>query len=296
MAEVKEHYNSVADKYDMQYDKNRLYNISESYPANYFRMQLMINSFLQKNIKKIFEVGIGEGTPLLQLHKSGFDVSGCDIAVNMVDKARTNFKNSDKEYDASKIFLGDIRDVNSYVHCLKHGKFDGLVAMGVMPHIENDDLVMKNINSMLNSGGHVFIEFRNKLFSLFTMNRNTVDFIINDLLIGVDKKLIEAVKKDLDGRLRIDQPKPRIVLNNGLPDYDSILSKFHNPMIINDLFVKNGFTNIKLHWYHYHPAMPHLINEDENLFRCESINLEHESSGWRGYFLCSAFIVEATKC
>lgn len=296
MAEVKEHYNAVTERYNVQYDRDRLYDLTEAYPANYFRMQLMVNSFLQKDIKRIFEVGLGEGTPLLQLHKAGFDVSGCDIATKMVDKARENFKKNDGNFDTNKIFWGDIRDINTHVQCLKGGKFDGLMAMGVMPHVENDDLVMKNINSMLNPGGHVFIEFRNKLFSLFTMNRNTVDFITNDLLAGVDKKLVEAVKEDLDGRLRVDQPKPRTTLADGSPAYDAILSKFHNPMTINDLFVRNGFKDMKLHWYHYHPAMPYLTSEDPGLFRSEAINLEHDPSGWRGYFLCSAFVVEATKC
>jgi hypothetical protein len=31
------------------------------------------------------------------------------------------------------------------------------------------------------------------------------------------------------------------------------------------------------------------------LFREEAVRLEHETSGWRGLFLCSAFVVEAVK-
>lgn len=296
MAEVKDHYNAEAENYNWQYEKESLNNLNQPYPANYFRMQLMINSFLNKDVKKIMEVGLGNGTPLLQLYKAGFDVSGFDISHSMVDKAKETFKKFDSQYDENKIFYADIQDANTYVGALKDGKYDGLMAMGVMPHVQNDDLVMKNINSMLKPNGHVFIEFRNKLFSLFTFNKNTVDFITNDLLKNVNKNVVSVVKEDLESRVRMDQPKKREKLSDGSPAYDAILSKFHNPMEISSLFERNGFKNIKLHWYHYHPAMPYLNEKMPELFRQESINLEHESSDWRGYFLCSAFVVEATKC
>ena len=44
-----------------------------------------------------------------------------------------------------------------------------------------------------------------------------------------------------------------------------------------------------------HPAMPYLNDIDKELFREEALKLEHDTSGWRGLFLCSAFVVEAIK-
>lgn len=248
MAEVKDHYDATSADYNWQYEKEAIDNLKQPYPANYFRMQLMVNSFLKKDIRKIIEVGVGNGTPLLQLHKAGFDVSGFDISKNMIAKAKETFKNFDPQYDDSKLFYADVRDVNTYVHALKNGRYDGLMAMGVMPHVENDDLVLKNMNAVLNPGGHVFIEFRNSLFSLFTFNRNTVDFITNELLQGIDQKLVSLVREDLNSRLRVDQPKVRDRLPDGSPDYDVILSKFHNPMNINGLFERNGFKASLVRW------------------------------------------------
>ena len=80
-----------------------------------------------------------------------------------------------------------------------------------------------------------------------------------------------------------------------VPGYDAILSKFHNPFEVLDLFKKCGFIESKLLWYHYHPAMPYLSNEDMALFRDEALKLEHDATGWKGLFLCSAFVVEAVK-
>ena len=41
--------------------------------------------------------------------------------------------------------------------------------------------------------------------------------------------------------------------------------------------------------------MPTLAARAPELFRREAISLERDPSGWRGYFLCSAYVVEAVK-
>ena len=170
------------------------------------------------------------------------------------------------------------------------------MAMGVMPHVGNDDMVLENMATLVRPGGSVFVEFRNKLFSLFTFNRYTADFILNDLLVGVSKELKDEVARDLESRLRMDIPPIRDAIEGSdAPGYDAILSKFHNPFEVVELFKKHGFRDIKLLWYHYHPSMPYLEDKMPESFRKEAIRLEHEPSNWRGYFLCSAFVVEAAK-
>lgn len=291
---VASHYDSVAAHYHEQYEQEKLNDVFTDYPANYFRLQLLLNSFIDKNIKNVIEVGVGEGTPLVTLAKTGIDVWGFDISQNMVSKSKNNMLNNG--LDPEHIFWGDIQDSITYAHVVKNGQFDCLMAMGVMPHIENDDLVIKNMKTLVRTGGSVFIEFRNKLFSLFTFNRHTMDFIINDLLVGVDSKIKDMVVQDLKSRLRTDLPKLRnSVDGSDAPGYDAILSKFHNPFEVVDLFKKHNFKDIVLRWYHYHPAMPYLSDNMQELFRKESFKLEHETSGWRGFFLCSAFIIEAVK-
>jgi 2-polyprenyl-3-methyl-5-hydroxy-6-metoxy-1,4-benzoquinol methylase len=290
---IKKHYDAVAENYHKQYDRDNLYNISLEYPANYFRLQLLLKSFANKNIKKVIEVGVGDGTPLSMLARAGIDIWGFDFAKNMVKKARETIQKIGVNPD--RIFWGDIQDPRTYTHVLKDGQFDGLIAMGVMPHVENDDMVLDNMKGLLRPGGSAFVEFRNKLFSLFTFNRYTADFIINDLLKEVNSKIRERVTKDLETRLRMDMPpmRDRVEEAGGAPGYDAIFSKFHNPFEVMELFGRHGFHDIALRWYHYHPAMPYLESEMPELFRQEAIQLEQKSSGWRGLFLCSAFVVEA---
>jgi 2-polyprenyl-3-methyl-5-hydroxy-6-metoxy-1,4-benzoquinol methylase len=291
---VVDYYDGVAKKYHEQYYRKKLHDYNTNYPANFFRLQMLLNSFINKKIRSVIEVGVGEGTPLATLAKAGIDVWGFDISEEMVKKSKQRM--IENGMDPDKIFWGDIQDPTSYSHALKGGQFDGLMAMGVMPHIENDDMVLENISTLVKPGGTVFIEFRNKLFSLFTQNRHTKEFILNDLLAGVNNELKKFVSEELEARLRMDMPEIRdFVEGTKTMGYDAIPSRFHNPFEVFDLFERHHFTDIKLRWYHYHPAMPYLEKKAPELFREEALRLEHESSNWRGFFLCSAFVVEAVK-
>lgn len=291
---VSSHYDAAAKNYHEHYQREKMYQTHENYPANYFRLQLLLNSFLAKGIKRVIEVGVGEGTPLTTLAKAGIDVWGFDISQEMVEASKRIMQNNGMNPD--HVFWGDVQDPSTYVQALKDGLFDGLMAMGVMPHVENDDMVINNISTMIRPGGSVFIEFRNKLFSLFTFNRYTADFILNDLLRDVSDEVKAVVAKDLENRVRLDMPPRRdTIAGSDAPGYDAILSKFHNPFEVVELFKKHDFEDIRLLWYHYHPAMPYLEQQLPEVFRREAIRLEHEPSNWRGYFLCSAFVVEAVK-
>ena len=82
---VSDHYDAAAKDYHAQYERDRLHETSRDYPANYFRLQLLLNSFIEKGIRRVIEVGVGEGTPLATLGRAGIDVWGFDIAPEMVE-------------------------------------------------------------------------------------------------------------------------------------------------------------------------------------------------------------------
>ena len=292
--QVAAHYSARATLYHEQYERDGLYDIRRVYPANYFRVQLLLNTFVNKGIKRVIEIGVGEGTPLLTLARAGIDVWGFDLSEEMVKISKEKMQQN--QLDPTHIFWGDIQDPITYAHVLKEGQFDGLMAMGVMPHVENENQVINNMSTLVKPGGSVFIEFRNSLFSLFTMNRYTHDFIVDDLLQNVNPEMKKLVSDELKSRMAMDQPPRRnVVEESDAPGFDAILSKFHNPFEVVELFERKQFTDIKLLWYHYHPALPMLEKKNPELFRREAIRLEHEPSNWRGLFLCSAFVVEAVK-
>jgi SAM-dependent methyltransferase len=282
---VASHYDEIAASYHEMYEA-RLDDVAVPYPANAFRMKMLVDSFAAKGLRSVIEVGVGEGTPLVALGDEGLDVWGFDLSRPMVERARARM--DERGFDPDHVFWGDIRDPGSYSEALGDRIFDGAIAMGVMPHVEDDDRALGNIAALVRPGGSVFIEFRNKLFSLFTANRLTLEFVLDDLLDGVAPELKRAVEEELRPRLRMDMPPHQ-------PGFDDILAKFHNPFEVPALFERCGFESLRLLWYHYHPAMPYLEASDPQLFRDQSLALEGETSGWRGYFLCSAFVVEAVK-
>ena len=292
---VSDHYDAAAANYHKQYEEETLRDLAQEYPANYFRLKLLLKSFKENSIKRTIEVGVGEGTPLSTLAKEGIEVSGFDISHAMVKRAKESIAAAGQNPD--NIIWGDVQDRTSYQPLLTGGLFDGLMAMGVMPHVEDDDLCLRNMKDMIKPNGMVFIEFRNSLFSLFTFNRYTHEFIMDELLSGVSSEVKNTVDGFLRSKLEMSLPIQRDVIddNPNTVGYDAILSKFHNPLTITKKFEELGFIDVELLWYHFHPAMPHLSAVNESQYREDAIHLESFSNDWRGMFLCSAFVVQARK-
>jgi 2-polyprenyl-3-methyl-5-hydroxy-6-metoxy-1,4-benzoquinol methylase len=291
-ASVADYYNSSAETYHRQYQRENLASHGE-YPANYFRLQILVQRLSALRLKSVYEVGVGEGTPLATVASMGIRVAGCDIAKAMVEKAKETFITHGLPPDV--IQWGDIQDSTTLGNQLVDGAFDAVIAAGVLPHVANDRLVLANMGMLIRDGGRLFVEFRNKLFSLFTLNRYTKEFMLDDLLRDVPADVKDVVAQELDKRVAVDQPPLRLVSDDGsAPGYDAILSKFHNPFELTHLIECSGFKDVRIHWYHYHPAPPMLEAKLGSGFRKAAMALEHEGS-WRGYFLCSAGVVEAVK-
>ena len=163
---------------------------------------------------------------------------------------------------------------------------------GVLPHVRDDRLMLETVKMCLKPGGAAFIEFRNKLFSLFTFNRLTKEFILDDLLANVPSAVKAAVEAELDQRCAIDKPAIRTARPGTELGYDEIPAKFHNPFELQNFFRSCGFSDVQVHWYHYHPAPPMMEGDIGPDFRRAGMRLEHEGS-WRGMFLCSAGVIEA---
>lgn len=260
----------------------------DHYDAGDARLLKLISSFSAKNVRRLIEVGVGEGSPLATLVKAGIEVSGFDISDTLVLHSKEAVRRIGQDPD--RIIWGDIEKPDSYKYLLAGGKFDALMALGVMPHVADDRECLTNMKAMVKPGGHVFIEFRNKLFSLFTFNRNSYEFIMDELLIDVSPAMRTIAGDFIRDRVVMEKPDIRIRNDD---DETKREPKYHNPLTIIDDFKDLGFTDVKLIWHHYHAAMPLLSELNESEFRAESAKLESGTSDWRGMFLCSAFNVEA---
>lgn len=288
-SDVARFYDEAAADYHRMYQRENLEKL-EYYPANYFRLQILVRRLAALGAKRVYEIGVGEGTPLVSMAKLGMDVAGCDISESMVAAARKNFQAAGLSQEL--IQWGDVQDATTLAGQLRNGKFDAVVAAGVLPHVRDDRLMLETVKMCLKPGGSAFIEFRNKLFSLFTFNRLTKEFILDDLLADVSSTVKAKVEVELDERCAIDKPAIRTARPGTELGYDEILAKFHNPFELQDVFRSSGFEDVQVHWYHYHPAPPMMEAAIGPDFRRAAMRLEHEGS-WRGMFLCSAGVIEA---
>ncbi|HET6160933.1 MAG TPA: class I SAM-dependent methyltransferase [Dongiaceae bacterium] len=287
--DVARFYDAEAAEYHQMYQRENLES-SERYPANYFRLQILVRRLASLGAKRVYEIGVGEGSPLVAMAKLGLEVAGCDISEAMVAAARKNFAANGLSPDL--VQWGDVEDATTMAKQLTDGKFDAVVAAGVLPHVRKDRLMLETVKMCLKPGGVALIEFRNKLFSLFTFNRLTKEFILDDLLQGVPSGVKAAVEAEIDRRCAVDQPTMRTAPPGTEVGYDEILARFHNPFELQNTFRCAGFSDVQMHWYHYHPAPPMMEGAIGPDFRRAAMRLEHEGS-WRGMFLCSAGVIEA---
>lgn len=260
-------------------------NPETDYPANHFALQYVLNALADRPQPTLVEVGTGHATALEPLIRAGIEVSGFDIDPSVVPVARETMAALGR--DPESVTVGDIEDPVSYATVLRDGPYDALLALGVLPNVANESRALRNMQALVRPGGEVFVEFRNVLFSLFTSNRHTRNFIVDELLADVSDDLRAAVSDVLESRVDMDRPP--------LPRAGASAWRFHNPFEVAERFASLGFVDVRPHFFHYHPAMPFLASEHPVSFRRESLRLENEASGWRGMFLCSAFLIHARR-
>ena len=290
MAEVVDHYDASAPTYSEQYDESTIYT-AEEYPANFFRLKKIKHRVAELGLSSMYELGIGDGSPLAALGEMGLQVAGSDLSEGMLAVARAQFEA--KGLDASGLTWGDIQDRSTLESAIATGPYDGVMALGVLPHVRDESAVIDNMSAFIAPGGTLFLQFRNSMLSLYSFNRLTMEFIEDELLAEVPDSVREVVRRGLQDRIAMDKPPKREWEVDG-PAYDEILAKFHNPFELADLVRSHGFEDIRYHWYNYHVTPPMLAADAGQDFRTAGIELE-ASDSWRGMFLCSAGVIEARK-
>jgi len=288
---VSSHYDGSASSYSEQYDPERLWT-NEEYPANFFRLQLVQHLLTAAGSMSVYELGCGDATPLVRIAEQGIRVAGNDLSPEMVRFAHANLAAAN--LDPQTVSLLDAEDPGALAsERERRGLFDAVMALGVIPHVADDEQFVSGMDMFLRPGGQLLLQFRNSMFSMFTFNRLTKGFVMDELLVGVPEGIRDVVSADLDSRLAVDKPPVRTRPTGD--GYDQILSRFHNPFDLAEVVKAAGYSDIRFHWYNVHPAYPMLSGQiDPRAYRQAQMDLEGDI-GWRGMFLCSAGLIEATK-
>jgi SAM-dependent methyltransferase len=276
------YYDQEAEGYLAQY-RSELRD-QEFYPANAIRLDMIVKLLRARGCQSVLDVGTGSGGPLLRFLREGFDAIGIDFSPKMVETAKRAL--ADNGEDADRVSLGDVERGDT----LPQRSFDAVVATGVFPHNLDDRAAYATVHAHLREDGTAFIEYRNALMSLFSLNRFSEEFFWNDLMSGdsLPPALRESARELLAHKF--DTP----VANIGRPrriEYGDILARFHNPLTLDRELRDHSFALQAMHFYHYHCAPPILEKDHKDDFWIASLGMERPND-WRGLFLASAFVAE----
>lgn len=293
MADVKDHYDGSAPTYHEQYDPEKVWQHDE-YPSSYFRLLKVIDILRDRGARSVYELGAGEASPIIAIREAlDVEIRASDLSPEMVRFGKENLKNHGMDPDwLTELSILDKDAVRA--EAARVGQSDAVLALGVIPHVEDDAWFVEAMSLFLKPGGTLILQFRNSMFSMFTFNRLTKELILEDLLAPVPDKFKSVVEADLDQRLAVDKP-PKRTWDRNAPAYDEILARFHNPFELAEVVKAQGFTDLSYRWYNFHPTYPMIAGGiDPREYRQAQIALEEDTS-WRGMFLCSAGMIIATK-
>jgi SAM-dependent methyltransferase len=285
---------------------------SESYYTDYYgpeapyppvHLDLLKRILRAAKVRSVLDAGCGPASILRHLAEEKLDVYGFDLAPEMVAEARRVLASHGVPPD--RIWEGSVLSPEAFrPPGAKRGRrFDAAICIGVLPHIpaEADVAVIRNLRDAVRKDGLVIVEARNMFFALFTLNRYSYRFFLDELVrperiaarAEGDESKVRAALTSLEKHCRTELPPVRRG-KTGEPGYDEVLSRTHNPLVLRDQFTAAGLTDVRLLFYHYHCLPPMFENEMPELFRRQSLQME-DPEDWRGYFMASAFLLAGRR-
>jgi SAM-dependent methyltransferase len=277
-------FGSAASDYSRQYKE---VDYKKAYPANRYRLDILLSLLKKINPKKILDVGCGSGEPLIEMLNAGFDARGFDYAEEMVDYARKNLKQAG--YPEDLVHRNNMENIEG----IATGRFDCIIAMGSIYYARDFDKTMSNISGLLNKGGRFIFSLRNELFSLFSLNKYSLLFFWHKLMPTelFSKETKQKVYESLSGCFQ----EQKVTRKFETVDDLNIHSIYHNPLTVeSEVLARCNLKSEGLFFYHYHsmpPVLEHVIPEE---YRSTSAKIENPCD-WRGLFMASAFVVQSCK-
>lgn len=247
----------------------------------------------------LLDAGCGSASMSRELASDIPAIFGFDLSEGMIREARRIAP----EYGlvADRFWVGDVRDATAYRPPKSSARvsFDGALCVGVLPHIgePEESGVLANVAAAIEPGGLALFQARNELFSLFTFNRYSRDFFFERLIPpeirSRDDQSVRDVLNRLDGLFRVDLPALRTG-EDGVPGYDEIRSRLHNPFLLCKAVEAAGFREVRPYFYNFCSLPPMFADRVPDMFRETSLALENPDD-WRGYVMASAFFVSGVR-
>jgi ubiquinone/menaquinone biosynthesis C-methylase UbiE len=174
--ESREYFSRVeADRYSRQ-----------PWQKDYFRFQ----EFAQK---KVLEIGIGQGSDLLQFGRAGAECHGVDITDNHIKLTTMNF-------ELNRIPV-DIRKSDATALPFADATFDCVYSFGVIHHIPEAERVLAEVRRVLKPGGMLMLALYYKWSAFHLFSKIFANGILRGWLVtkGYDG-VLATIEEGADGR------------------------------------------------------------------------------------------------
>ena len=277
-------FSKEAEEYEKQYKESDLINF---YPEHQYRLQIFLDCLKTINPSNILDIGCGSGMPLISILEQGYNINGFDFSDEMVAQARKNL--SIMGFDPNRVTKNNMEDIQG----IAYSEYDCIIALGSLYYSRDFNKTINAISALLPQKGHLIFSLRNELFSLFSLNEYSADYF-SSKLIPIEK-LSNDLKSSVNELLQKRFAPEQIVQKFKTVDNKGIYSILHNPLTVADeILTPNNLKLENVYYYHYHALPPVFEHTDTKIFRELSSQME-KPKDWRGTFMCSSFVVHATK-
>lgn len=278
MKSAAKEFGAESSTYDRNYDPT-----ANRYPDHVFRLNIFKDLLASLQPRSVLDAGCGSGIPLLTFLNSGYDAYGFDASLEMVAQAKRNV--SRHGHSETRVFHGDLDDFVTPTA----EKFDAIVGLGTVYYTPDTRTTLQNLINNLASDGHLIFSLRNELFSMFSLNSYSVEYLAEN--IYPTSKFSDELRRSVETYLQIrfeDVGIPRAFKNI---DERQVKSKLHNPLtIVSTLLEPLNLELVNIYYYHFHALPPIFEHTHTDEFRKLSADLENPTD-WRGVFMASCFIV-----
>jgi 2-polyprenyl-6-hydroxyphenyl methylase/3-demethylubiquinone-9 3-methyltransferase len=116
-----------------------------------------IQQYSQLEGLSILDLGCGGGILSEALAKQGASVCGVDIEQKLIDVAKQH------AHESGLIIDYQVADITTF----KHKKFDAIVCMEMLEHVEDPQKIIKACHRLLKPGGHLFLSTINRTLKAY---------------------------------------------------------------------------------------------------------------------------------
>ncbi len=246
---------------------------------NGFNLTIEFSNYLS-NKKRILDAGCGNGrvTSLLRnfTNHDFTEIIGIDLVAAKI--AEENLKNSKNVSFYQKDLLEDLSDL---------GLFDFIYCQEVLHHTSNPRQAFSNLVNLLNKDGEIAIYVYLKKAPI----REYVDDFIRDKIadypyeqaLKVCEQITELGKTLSNLNIKINVPDVEILeIKSGQYDLQRFIYHFFMKCFWNNELSFNDNAVINYDWYHPQLCSRHTLDEIQNWFKEEGLNIIHEHQDFYG--------------